>query len=89
MKSIIAIKKEELRLSNLSDVMFYYSSSDSMIHDKQFMYFLEKEANLRVTLKEEFNTLNSARLLWGFSKFINRSLTPAFNHEISGSILNR
>jgi hypothetical protein len=28
-------------------------------------------------------------MLWGFSKFVNKSLTPAFNAEVSGSILGR
>jgi hypothetical protein len=54
-----------------------------------FVYFLEKEATEHLMLKDEFNTIGSTKLLWGLSKFANRSLAPGFNSEISGSIMNR
>jgi hypothetical protein len=40
-------------------------------------------------LKEKFNSINSAKLLWGLGKFFNRNLTPLYNQEIAGTIVNR
>lgn len=42
-----------------------------------------------MVLHEKFITLNSARLLWGFGKFVNRRLQPRYNQDIGASILNR
>jgi len=40
-------------------------------------------------MREKFITLNSARLIWGFGKFVNRKLQPRYNQDISATILNR
>lgn len=38
---------------------------------------------------EEFNTLNSSKLLWGFGKFVNKHIAPGYAQQISSSIMNR
>lgn len=53
------------------------------------MYLLEKEADEKLALKEKFNTINSSRVLWGFSRFVNKQLSPSFNTEVSSVILSR
>ena len=40
-------------------------------------------------VKEEFNTHNSAKLLWGFGKFVNKNLSPGYAQQVSSSIINR
>jgi hypothetical protein len=67
----------------------YHFVQGGMTQNKNFIYYLEKVADDQLTLKEEFNTLNSSKLLWGFGKFVNRSLAPYFAQDMSSSIINR
>jgi hypothetical protein len=46
-------------------------------------------ADEQLTLKEQFNTHNTAKLLWGFGKFVNKGLSPHFAGDLSSSIVNR
>jgi len=72
-----AVKKKEatFRFSNVSDLMYHYSVG-GLTHNKRFLYYLEKVADEQLTLKEQFNTHNTAKLLWGFAKFVNKGLSP-------------
>lgn len=88
MKGIFKKKKDSLSLSNLSEIMYLYNCGN-LAQDKQFIYFVEKEALGMVTVKDEFNTLNATKLLWGLAKFSNRSICPYYSSEIGGSIINR
>ncbi|CDW74365.1 UNKNOWN [Stylonychia lemnae] len=85
---IIQKKSEEINFSQISDLMFHYTSAD-MMQNKNFIYFLEKTAEDQLILREKFITLNSARLIWGFGKFMNRRLQPRYNQDIGATIINR
>jgi hypothetical protein len=86
-----AIKKKEsnIKFSQVSELMFHFVNSELSHQQKDFIYYLEKVADDQLTLKEEFNTLNSTKLLWGYGKFMNRSLAPYYSAQVSSSILNR
>jgi len=77
-----------LKFSNVSDLMYHYVQGD-MLQDKKFIYYLEKTADDQLTLLEEFNTLNTSKMLWGYGKFVNKNMSPGFSQQISSSIMNR
>ena len=77
-----------MKFSNVSDLMYHYVQGD-MLQDKKFIYYLEKTADDQLTLLEEFNTLNTSKLLWGYGKFVNKNMSPGFSQQISSSIMNR
>jgi hypothetical protein len=78
-------------IKNLSDLMFAYTAIAPMaVNDKrQFLYDIENAAYKKVVMKDKFNTVNSTKMLWGYSKFINRHLNPYFNSDVASCILNR
>lgn len=67
-----------MKFSNVSDLMYHYVQGD-MLQDKKFIYYLEKTADDQLTLVEEFNTLNTSKLLWGYGKFVNKNMSPGFS----------
>lgn len=77
-----------MKFSNISDLIYHYVQGE-MVQDKKFIYYLEKVADDMLVIKEEFNTINSAKLLWGYSKFVNKSIAPYYAQQVSSSILNR
>jgi hypothetical protein len=85
------IKKKEtaLKFSQVTDIMYHFVNGDMGLSNKNFVYFLEKVADDQLTVKEEFNTLNSTKLLWAYGKFMNRTLAPHFASQVSSSIINR
>jgi hypothetical protein len=85
---IIKKKEATLKFANVSDLMFHYIQGD-LGQDKKFIYYLEKIADDQLTVLEEFNTLNSSKLLWGYGKFVNKNIAPGFAQQISSSIMNR
>lgn len=74
---IIKIKETTLKFANVSDLMYHYLQGD-LGQDKKFIYYLEKIADEQLTVLEEFNTLNSSKLLWGFGKFVNKNIAPGY-----------
>lgn len=40
-------------------------------------------------MKDNFNTINSTKLLWGLAKFVNRNINPYFNKDSASCIINR
>ena len=68
--------------------MFHYVTG-GVTQNKKFIYYLEKVADEQLTMKEQFNTFNTAKLLWGFGKFVNKSLSPYYASDLSSSIINR
>ena len=85
---IIHRKESQLKFANVSDLMYHYVQGE-MVQDKKFIYYLEKIADDQLTVLEEFNTLNSSKLLWGYGKFVNKNLSPGYSQQISSSIMNR
>ncbi len=71
------LKKPEdfMKMSHVSDLMFLFANA-GLKSTKNFMYQIERIADQKLALKEEFITINSTRLLWGFSKFLNSKLAP-------------
>lgn len=86
---IVKKKESALKFSQVSDLMYHFVNGGMSAANKNFIYFLEKVADDQLTLKEEFNTLNSTKLLWAYGKFMNRSLAPYFASQVSSSIINR
>jgi hypothetical protein len=85
---IIKKKESQMKFANVSDLMYHYIQGD-IVQNKKFIYYLEKLADDQLLLKEEFNTLNSAKLLWSFGKFMNKTLAPGFAQQVSSSLINR
>ena len=67
----------------------YHYVGGGMVQNKSFIYYLEKIADDQLVVKEKFNTMMTAKLLWGFGKFVNKNLSPKFAQQISSSIMNR
>ena len=66
---IIKKKESTLKFANVSDLMFHYIQGD-LGQDKKFIYYLEKIADDQLTVLEEFNTLNSSKLLLELRLFL-------------------
>jgi hypothetical protein len=54
----------------------YHYVGGGMVQNKNFIYYLEKIADDQLVVKEKFNTMMTAKLLWGFGKFVNKNLSP-------------
>jgi hypothetical protein len=67
-----------MKFANVSDLMYHYVTGD-VVQNKKFIYYLEKVADDQLTILEQFNTLNSAKLLWGFGKFVNKNIAPRYS----------
>lgn len=88
LSEVVKKKEQSIKFAQVSDLMYHFVGGD-MVQNKQFIYYLEKVADDQLTLREEFNTLNSAKLLWGFGKFVNKQIAPYFATQVSSSIINR
>ena len=60
-----------------------------MTQNKKFFYYLEKVADDQLMLKENFQTVNASKILWGLGKFVNRGLAPKFNQDIASNVISR
>eukprot|EP00347_Sterkiella_histriomuscorum_P004264 403361113 len=85
---IIRRKESEISVAQISDIMYHYTSAEVM-QNKSFIYYLHKLADEQIMVHEKFVSNSTAKLLWGFGKFVNRKLQPRFNMDISASVINR
>lgn len=69
--------------------MLAYAGVAGVMDKRQFIYDLENAAEDKLVMKDMFNTIDSTKLLWGLSKFMNRNLNPAFNADPASAIMNR